>query len=253
MGIIGGRQTVLIAEGDALLRGSILTALEAQGVCCLAATSAKGALDSIATHNPDIILLDPALFDGVGSEAVGKVRSLSRAPILVLSDHAEDADKIDALDAGADDYLVKPFSVDELSARVRVALRHAASVGTLIRNRCYENGTLSIDYASESVSLDGCEIHLTPMEYKLVCLLARNTGKVITYDHILKQIWGTTLECDKASLQVLMATLRKKIEPDTTRPCFIRTHVGVGYRMLRQEPIPSPPMFSKRSCRNSSG
>ena len=141
---------------------------------------------------------------------------------------------MDALDAGADDYLTKPFSVDEFLARVRVALRRSYTEASAEECSIYENGELKIDYAAGCVYVQGVEIHLTPMEYKLLCLLAKNTGKVLTHNYILKEIWGSALESDTPSLRVFMATLRKKIEKNPSSPQYIQTHVGVGYRMIRQ-------------------
>ena len=151
------------------------------------------------------------------------MRGWSSLPVIVLSARLEDADKVEALDAGADDYLVKPFSVEELLARVRVALRR------LDRERAMKGD------ADEAVYRNDEEIHLTPFEYKLLCLLARNTGKVLTHNYLLKEVWGTMLASDRSSLRVFMATLRKKIEPDPANPRYIQTHVGVGYRMMRVE------------------
>ena len=155
-------------------------------------------------------------------------------PIIVISARVEDRDKIEALDAGADDYLTKPFSVEELLARLRVALRRihymqssnaAASV--------FVNGGLKIDYAGGCVYLNDQELHVTPIEYKLLCLLAKNVGKVLTHTTITREIWGSAWDNDVASLRVFMAGLRKKIEPDPSHPRYIQTHVGIGYRLLR--------------------
>ncbi len=148
----------------------------------------------------------------------------------------EDADKVAALDAGADDYIVKPFSVDELLARIRVALRRVERTGySASEESCvYDNGGLHIDFAAACVTLDGEEVHLTPMEYKLLCVLARNTGKVLTHNYILKRSLGLgPLRPDMASLRVFMATLRKKIEFDPSHPRYVQTHVGIGYRMMK--------------------
>ena len=172
-----------------------------------------------------------------GVDIIKKVRTWSNMPIIVISARSEDRDKIGALDAGADDYLTKPFSVEELLARLRVTFRRlnytsgqsgaAASV--------FINGGLKIDYSEGCVYLDGEELHLTPIEYKLLCLMAKNVGKVLTQKYILKEVWGSTAESDIPSLRVFMATLRKKIEKDTSRPKYIQTHIGMGYRMLRIE------------------
>lgn len=154
----------------------------------------------------------------------------------MVSARSDDRDKIEALDAGADDYLTKPFSVDELLARIRVALRKARYDQSGAGDAAvFVNGQLSIDYAAGCVYRDGQEIHLTPIEYKLICLLAKNVGKVLTHQYILREIWGAALESDMRSLRVFMASLRKKIEPDPTQPIYIQTHVGIGYRMLRIE------------------
>ena len=157
-------------------------------------------------------------------------------PVIVVSARSEDFDKVAALDAGADDYLTKPFSVDELLARLRVALRRVRydSLRLSEESSVYENGGLKIDYAAGCAYLSGEEIHLTPIEYKLLCLLARNTGKVLTHNYILKEVWGGTSASDVPSLRVFMATLRKKLEKDPSHPQFIQTHIGIGYRMSWQ-------------------
>ena len=166
---------------------------------------------------------------------IRKVRTWSQMPIIVISARNEDRDKICALDAGADDYLTKPFSVEELLARLRVALRRVRydSGKVDVEASVYQNGELKIDYAGGCVYRAGREIHLTPIEYRLLCLLARNTGKVLTHNFIMREIWGNTLPSDTPSLRVFMATLRKKIEPDSSHPRYIQTHIGVGYRMIR--------------------
>lgn len=170
-----------------------------------------------------------------GVEVVKSVRSWSQMPIIVVSARTEDADKIRALDAGADDYLTKPFSVGELLARIRTTLRrlsHQAAEGPAPAP-AFDNGELHVDFATGTASLAGRELHLTPLEYKLLCLLARNVGRVLTHQFILREVWDTTSKSDLASLRVIMGTLRKKIEEDPAHPRYIQTHVGVGYRMLR--------------------
>ena len=156
-------------------------------------------------------------------------------PIIVISARSEDMDKIVALDAGADDYLTKPFSVEELLARLRVTLRRLNYVrgNQEVQNAVFVNGDLKIDYAAGCVYLGKEELHLTPIEYKLLCLLSRNVGKVLTHTFITKEIWGSAWDNDVASLRVFMATLRKKLEKNPSSPQYIQTHVGVGYRMLR--------------------
>ena len=166
---------------------------------------------------------------------IKKIRTWTNTPIIVISARNEDADKIEALDAGADDYLTKPFSVDELLARLRVTVRRLSLMQTdMTQNTSvFENGDLKIDYAAGCAYLNGEELHLTPIEYKLLILLSRNVGRVLTYTYITKNIWGSSWENDLASLRVFMATLRKKIEKDVNSPQYIQTHIGIGYRMLR--------------------
>ena len=156
-------------------------------------------------------------------------------PIIVISARSEDADKIEALDAGADDYITKPFSVEELLARIRVTIRRLAmlGMGEMQDTSVFENGDLKIDYTAGCTYLKEEELHLTPIEYKLLCLLARNVGKVLTHTYITRQIWGSGSENDIASLRVFMATLRRKLEPDKNGTAYIQTHIGIGYRMLK--------------------
>ena len=171
-----------------------------------------------------------------GVDIIQSIRQWSNVPIIVISARSEDADKIRALDAGADDYLTKPFSVEELLARLRVTQRRlAAQQGGARESSIFVNGQLKIDYAAGCVYLNDQELHLTPIEYKLLCLLAKNVGKVLTHSYITTAIWGSHIDNDVASLRVFMATLRKKIEKDPTVPQIIQTHIGVGYRMLRVE------------------
>ena len=153
----------------------------------------------------------------------------------MISARSEDADKIEALDAGADDYITKPFSVEELLARIRVTIRRLAmlGMGEMQDTSVFENGDLKIDYTAGCTYLKEEELHLTPIEYKLLCLLARNVGKVLTHTYITRQIWGSSSENDIASLRVFMATLRRKLEPDKNGTVYIQTHIGIGYRMLR--------------------
>lgn len=227
---------ILVVEDDAAVRNLITTTLETHDYRFHTAPTGEAAILEAVSHNPEIVLLDLGLPDIDGVEIIKKIRAWSTMPIIVLSARSEDTDKIDALDAGADDYLTKPFSVEELLARLRVTLRrlHSAQSGaTGGEQSVFENGGLKIDYAAGCTYLDGKEMHLTPMEYKLVCLLAKNVGKVLTHTFITKEIWGSAWDNDVASLRVFMATLRKKIEKDTSAPQYIQTHIGVGYRMLR--------------------
>ena len=228
---------ILVVEDDMAVSNLISTTLETQSYQYHTAKNGSEAILEAASYRPDVILLDLGLPDMDGVDIIRKVRSWSSMPIIVVSARSEDRDKVEALDAGADDYLTKPFSVDELLARLRVALRrvHYDNEKQSSEQSVYENGALKIDYAAGCVYRDGKELHLTPIEYRLLCLLSRNTGKVLTHNYILREVWGNTLSSDTPSLRVFMATLRKKIEPVPSEPRYIQTHVGIGYRMLRQQ------------------
>ncbi len=226
-------QLILVVEDDAAVRNLITCALEMHDYRFEVACDGENAVLDAASRNPDLILLDLGLPDIDGVRVIEKVRAWSTVPIIVISARTEDADKIGALDAGADDYLTKPFSVDELLARVRAGLRRAGMAAEGPEASVFENGPLKIDYAAGCAYLDGEELHLTPIEYKILVLLARNVGKVLTHTFITQRIWGTSWDSDIASLRVFMATLRKKIERDPAHPLLIKTSVGVGYRMQR--------------------
>ena len=228
---------VLIVEDDVSVRNLITTTLQTHNYRYLTAPNGSTAIMEASSHNPDIILLDLGLPDMDGVEVIRKVRTWSNVPIIVISARSEDTDKIDALDAGADDYLTKPFSVEELLARIRVTQRRLALMQTENNsdNAVFTNGELRIDYAAGCAYLKDEELHLTPIEYKLLCLLAQNIGKVLTHTFITQKIWGSSWENDIASLRVFMATLRKKLESTPDSPQYIQTHIGVGYRMMRVE------------------
>lgn len=228
---------ILVVEDDRPIRNLIMTTLKTHDYKCIAAENGKSALLETTSHNPDIILLDLGLPDIDGVEVIETIRTWSNVPIIVISARNEDADKIEALDAGADDYITKPFSVDELLARIRVTTRRLALIlsGNGKEESIFINGELKIDYTAGCTYLKGKELHLTPIEYKLLCLLSHNVGRVLTHTYITQQIWGRCLENDVASLRVFMATLRKKLQPDKDGIQYIQTHIGIGYRMLRIE------------------
>lgn len=227
---------ILVVEDDTAVRNLITTTLETHDYRFHAVSSGEEAILEAASHNPDVVLMDLGLPDLDGIQVIKKIRTWSNMPIIVISARSEDMDKIEALDAGADDYLTKPFSVEELLARLRVTFRRLRyTQNNSVESSIFTNGKLKIDYAAGCVYLDGEELHLTPIEYKLLCLLSQNVGKVLTHTYITHQIWGTSWENDVASLRVFMATLRKKIEQDPSSPQYIQTHVGIGYRMLRVE------------------
>ena len=227
---------ILVVEDDNAVANLIAATLETQDYRYKRANTGAGAVMEALSSKPDVVLLDLGLPDMDGVDVIRKIRSWSNMPIIVVSARSEDFDKVAALDAGADDYLTKPFSVDELLARLRVALRRVRCDSLRLGEEpsVYENGGLKIDYAAGCAYLSGEEIHLTPIEYKLLCLLARNTGKVLTHNYILKEVWGGTAASDVPSLRVFMATLRKKLEKDPAHPQFIQTHIGIGYRMSWQ-------------------
>lgn len=228
--------TILIVEDDMPVRNLITTTLKTHEYKYLTAANGASAVMEASSHNPDVVLLDLGLPDVDGVEVIKKIRSWSNMPIIVISARSEDNDKIEALDAGADDYLTKPFSVEELLARLRVTQRRLASVQSdAIGDSIFQNGTLRVDYAAGCAYIDGEELHLTPIEYKLLCLLSRNVGKVLTHTFITKKIWGSSWENDIASLRVFMATLRKKLESTPDSPQYIQTHISVGYRMIKVE------------------
>lgn len=225
---------ILVVEDDKPIRKLITTTLETQGYRYHAAETGEASILEAVSRPPDIMILDLGLPDMDGVEIIKKVRAWSNLPIIVVSARSEDRDKIEALDAGADDYLTKPFSVEELLARLRVSLRRARydSDKLLKEASQFINGPLKIDYAAGCVWLEEEEVHLTPSEYKLLCLLAKNVGKVLTHNHILHEIWGSH-PYDVSSLRVFMATLRKKIETSPFQHKYIQTHIGIGYRMLQ--------------------
>lgn len=228
---------ILVVEDDTSVRNLITTTLKAHGYRHQTAANGQTAILEASSYNPDIVLLDLGLPDMDGVEIIRKIRSWSNMPIIVISARSEENDKIVALDAGADDYLTKPFSVEELLARLRVTQRRLAIMqgGTQEEKSTFTNGKLMLDYGAGCAYMDGKELHLTPIEYKLLCLLSKHVGKVLTHTYITQEIWGRSWENDVASLRVYMATLRKKIESEPDMPQYIQTHIGVGYRMLRVE------------------
>lgn len=225
---------ILVVEDDTPVRNLITTTLKTHDYKYIIAPNGESAIMEASSHNPDIILLDLGLPDLDGIEVIKKIRTWSNTPIIVISARSEDTDKIEALDNGADDYLTKPFSVEELLARLRVTQRRLSTIQTSIQS-VFINGNLKIDFAAGCVYLEDNELHLTPIEYKLLCLMARNIGKVLTHTYITQKIWGSSWENDVASLRVFMATLRKKLESYPDSPQYIQTHIGVGYRMMRVE------------------
>jgi two-component system KDP operon response regulator KdpE len=228
---------ILVVEDDAPIRNLITTTLKTRDYGYLAASTGECAILEASSHNPDIILLDLGLPDMDGIEVIRKIRSWSNTPIIVISARSEDTDKIEALDNGADDYLTKPFSVEELLARLRVTQRRLAMLqtDTAAGSSVFINGELKVDYAAGCAYLGDKELHLTPIEYKLLCLMAKNVGRVLTHTYITQNVWGSSWDNYVASLRVFMANLRKKLESEPGAPEYIQTHIGVGYRMMKVE------------------
>ncbi len=228
---------ILVVEDDTSVRNLITTTLKAHNYRFLTAPHGSAAILEASSHNPDIVLLDLGLPDTDGIEVIKKIRTWSNMPIIVISARSEDSDKIDALDTGADDYLTKPFSVEELLARLRVTQRRLSITdsGSPAKSSVFTNGRLKVDYAAGCAYIGEEELHLTPIEYKLLCLLSQNVGKVLTHTFITQKIWGSSWNNNIASLRVFMATLRKKIESQPNSPQYIQTHIGVGYRMMKVE------------------
>ena len=221
---------ILVVENDTAVCNLITTTLETHDYRFHTAGTGEAAILEAVSHNPDIVLLDLGLPDMDGIDIITKIRTWSNMPIIVVSARSEDTDKIDALDAGADDYLTKPFLIGELLARIRVALRKSQPKGT--KNDRFTLDGLMVDFDRRKVVVDGKEVHLTPMEYKLLTLLIQYAGRVLTHSFINKEIWGYPCGEDSQSLRVLMANIRRKIEKDTANPRYILTEVGVGYRFV---------------------
>lgn len=230
-------QVILVVEDESAICNLVTTTLEAEGYRCHVSRNGKQALIEAGTCYPALILLDLGLPDMDGIDVIKKIRSWSQVPITVISARSEDKDKIDALDAGADDYLTKPFSTAELLARIRGTFRRIQYMqsDTAKPEPFFQNGSLKIDYNMQTIYVREQEIHVTPIEYKILCLLAKNIGRVLTNTYITKEIWGSSVEGDIASLRVHIATVRKKIEKADSSNSCIRTHIGIGYCMVKAE------------------
>ena len=225
---------ILVVEDDGPIRNLISTALQTNQYKYDLSVNGEKALLSLSTHHYDIVLLDFGLPDKDGIEIIEQFRTFSMTPVIVISARSSDEDKIKALDAGADDYITKPFSVEELLARVRSTLRRSQYLENQKGKEelIFINGDLKIDYPSRTVFFQNEEIHLMPIEYNLLCLLAKNVGKVLTHQYILDKVWTNALESDLSSLRVYMTSLRKKIEKKSEQK-YIQTHIGVGYKMIK--------------------
>jgi two-component system KDP operon response regulator KdpE len=222
---------VLLIEDEPQMRRFLRAALGAQDYRLVEATTARDGLAQAASRNPDVILLDLGLPDRDGLEVARELREWSATPIIVLSARGREQDKVAALDLGADDYLTKPFGVEELLARIRVALRHAALPPGAAPEPVFEVGDVRVDLVRREVRRGGQAVHLTPTEYKLLILLIRHAGKVLTHRQLLKEVWGTNYADQSHYVRVYMAQLRQKLEADPARPRLLVTEPGVGYRL----------------------
>lgn len=220
---------ILIVEDDKQIRKFIDFSLRSQEYDCVEASTGKTAISIIATQKLAAIILDLGLPDMDGIDIIKQVREFSDIPIIVVSARDQDNEKVEALDAGADDYLTKPFSINELLARIRVVFRHSGNKKDDIAN-VYKVADLEIDLEKHKIILEGRDIHFTAMEYNVLTLLVKNAGKVLTYNYILKEVWGSNLESDIQSLRVFMANIRRKLEKNPAKPRYILTEVGIGYR-----------------------
>lgn len=226
------KQMILIVEDEKNIGNYIETIVISNGYKAIRALNGMSGLSLCTSHHPDLILLDLGLPDMDGMEVLQRIRGFSGVPVIVISARTQEKEKVEALDNGADDYITKPFGSEELLARIRTALRHRPQVGNMQQvNPVYSRDGLIIDFDKRLVTLKGEDIHLTQIEYKLVSLLARNAGKVLTYDSILKEIWGPYADTDNQILRVNMANIRRKLEKNPAEPHYIFTEIGVGYRM----------------------
>lgn len=232
------KSKILIIEDDKGITKLLRASLVANSYDVLTVDSCKSGIDMIASHCPDVILLDLGMPDMDGVEVIKQVRTWSATPIIVISARSDEQDKAEALDLGADDYITKPFGTVELLARIRAAIRHTRTGSEnddLARRGIYEVGGLVIDYNKHKVYRDGQDAHLTPNEFRIVALLGRHAGKVLTYNTIMKELWGPNFRPDNKILRVHMANIRRKIEPNPTSPIYIFTEIGVGYRIAENE------------------
>lgn len=232
------KNKILVAEDDAGICKFLKATLTAQAYDVIITGTGREALDLIASHCPDCILLDLGLPDMDGNEIIKQARTWTRTPIIVISARSMEEDKAYALDLGADDYLTKPFGTIELMARIRTALRHTRTVSdddNIAINGVYTVGDLTIDYRKHHVYLAGEDTRLTPNEFRIVALLGKSAGQVLTYKYMLKELWGPSASQDNKILRVHMAAIRRKIEPNPSEPRYIFTEVGVGYRMAENE------------------
>lgn len=222
---------IVIVEDEASIRRFLRAGLPAGEVDWYEAENAAEGIRLVAQKNPHVVLLDLGLPDRDGLEVLRELRQWTDVPVIVLTARGQERDKVAALDGGADDYVTKPFSLGELMARIRVAVRHGTRIESIV-DPIFRSGGLTIDFSARQVLVDGSEVRLTPTEYRLLALLAHHAGKVVTHRQLLKEVWGPGFEDATHTLRVHMGSIRQKVDPDPTRPRFIRTETGVGYRLM---------------------
>lgn len=225
-------ESILVVEDDYQIRNFIKYIIQKEGYRLFSECNAESALSIMVSEKIDLIILDLGLPDFDGIKVIEKIREWSEVPIIVVSARDQDKDKVLALDTGADDYITKPFSASELLARIRVAIRHLHKNSINAVQTCFSVGELIVDFEKRIIFIKGEKIHLTPNEYSLITLLAKNAGKVITTSVILKEIWGVNYGSDTQALRALMSGLRRKIEDIPAKPRYIITEIGVGYRLV---------------------
>lgn len=222
---------IVVIEDDPPIRRFLRTSLSTQGFIVHEAESGKQGIVEAGVRKPDLLILDLGLPDMNGIDVIKAVRSWSAIPIIILSARNGEQQKIDALDAGADDYLTKPFGFGELLARIRVALRHANRAYEQAQNEVFQTSNLQMDLLNRIVKIDNQEVHLTPIQYRLLSVLVKHAGKVLTHQQILKEVWGPSYKENSHYLRIYMSQLRQKLEADPTQPKFLLTESGVGYRL----------------------
>lgn len=223
---------ILIIEDEPPIRRFVRMSLESHGFTVRESTTGEHGIGQAAAAPPDVVILDLGLPDRDGLDVIRALREWSKVPIIVLSARGRESDKVAALDAGADDYLTKPFGVGELLARVRVALRHSVATSNPTGESIFEVGGLRVDLSRRTVHVDGAERHLTPTEYRLLTTLIRHAGKVVTHRQLLKEVWGPDSVFENQYLRVYLGQLRRKLEADPARPRYLKTEAGVGYRLV---------------------
>lgn len=232
--IMGAKTKILLVEDEKSLSNFIVTTLETNGYKGMSAMTGREGVSLATSFCPDVVLLDLGLPDMDGCEVITQLRSWCKIPIIVISARADELDKVNALDLGADDYITKPFGCGELMARIRTSLRHSHPETP---DHIYRALKLEINFEKRTVKVDGRDIHLTQIEYRLLTLLAENSGRVLTYSFIMSTIWGPYVDDNNQILRVNMANIRRKIERNPAQPQYVLTEVGIGYRMIENENI----------------